>query len=94
MYLIATKRVQQAQLTTFNIMKDRKTYKILTACSFILPINRWYLGNAKGAIGRSITANYFLMGWLGDLFYMDKTFDEAMAKRGFANTNIRNEQGR
>ena len=56
-------------------MKDRKTYKILTACSFILPINRWYLGNAKGAIGRSITANYFLMGWIGDLFYMDKTFD-------------------
>lgn len=57
-------------------MKDRKTYKILTACSFILPINRWYLGNGKGAIGRSISANYLLMGWLGDLFYMDKTFEK------------------
>jgi hypothetical protein len=75
-------------------MKDRKTYKILTACSFILPINRWYLGNAKGWFWRSVTANYFFIGWLTDLAYMDKTFDEAMAKRGFTNTNIRNEQGR
>ncbi len=75
-------------------MKDRKTYKTLTFCSFILPINRWYLGNGKGAIGRSISANYLLMGWLGDLFYMDKTFDEAMAKRGFTNTDIRNTQGK
>ena len=75
-------------------MKDRKTYKTLTYCSFILPINRWYLGNAKCAIGRSISANYLLMGWIGDMLYMDKTFDEAMAKRGFANTSIRNEQGR
>lgn len=75
-------------------MKDRKTYKILTACSFCLPINRWYLGNAKGWFWRSITVNYFLFGWLGDLFYMDKTFDEAMAKRGFTNTDIRNTQGK
>jgi hypothetical protein len=75
-------------------MKDRKTYKILTWCSFVLPINRWYLGNAKGWLLRSISANYFFMGWIGDLLYMDKTFDEAMAKRGFTNTNIRNEQGR
>ncbi len=29
-----------------------------------------------------------------DLFYMDKTFDEALAKRGFANTDIRNKQGK
>ena len=91
MYLLTTKRVQQAQLTTFSTMKDRKTYKILTACSFILPINRWYLGNAKGAIGRSITVNYFLMGWLGDLFSMNKALDQGIAKRGFANTNIRNQ---
>lgn len=75
-------------------MKDRKTYKILTWCSFCLPINRWYLGNSKGWLGRSITANYMLFGWIGDLFYMDKTFDEAMAKRGFANTDIRNKQGK
>ena len=75
-------------------MKNRKTYKLLTACSFVLPINRWYLGNTKGAIGRSITANYFLMGWLSDLLYMDKMFDEAKAKRGFINTNIRNQQGK
>ena len=75
-------------------MKDRKTYKILTACSFILPLNRYYLGNPKGIVGRSITCNYLFMGWFDDLLYMDKTFDEAMAKRGFANTNIRNDQGR
>jgi len=75
-------------------MKDRITYKILTACSFMLPINRWYLGNAKGWFLRSITVNYFFFGWIGDLLYMDKIFDEAMAKRGFTNTNIRNEQGR
>ncbi|MCL2037668.1 hypothetical protein FWG95_01530 [Candidatus Saccharibacteria bacterium] len=75
-------------------MKDRKTYKILTACSFILPINRWYLGNSKGAFWRSVTCNYMFFGWFGDLFYMDKTFDEAMAKRGFTNTDIRNKQGK
>ncbi len=75
-------------------MKDRKTYKILTACSFMLPLNRFYLGNLKGALLRSITINYFLFGWLGDLLYIDKTFDEAMAKRGFANTDIRNNQGK
>lgn len=75
-------------------MKDRKTYKTLTFCSLILPINRWYLGNAKGAFWRSVSANYFFLGWIGDMLYMDKTFDEAMAKRGFANTSVRNEQGR
>ena len=32
-----------------------------------------------------------MFGWIGDLMYMDKTFDEAMAKRGYVNTNIRNE---
>ena len=74
-------------------MKDRRTYKILTACSFILPINRFYLGNLKGAFLRCITMNYFLFGWFIDLLYMNKTFDEAMTKRGFVNTNIRNEQG-
>jgi len=37
--------------------------------------------------------NYFLFGWFIDLLYMNKTFDEAMTKRGFVNTNIRNEQG-
>lgn len=73
-------------------MKDRKAYKILTACSFMLPLNRFYLGNLKGIFWRCITINYFLMGWLIDLAYMDKTFDEAMAKRGFVNTNIRDER--
>ena len=67
---------------------------MLTACSFVLPINRWYLGIAKGWLLRSITINYFLFGWFGDLFYTDKTFDEAMAKRGFTNTDIRNQQSK
>ena len=31
------------------------------------------------------------MGWLGDLFYMNKALDQGIAKRGFANTNIRNQ---
>lgn len=75
-------------------MKDRKTYKILTWCSFIAPINRWYLGNMKGTVARSLTVNYMLFGWVQDLFYMDKTFDEAMAKRGFTNTDVRNQQGK
>lgn len=74
-------------------MKDRRTYKILTACSFVLPINRFYLGNLKDVFLRCITMNYFLFGWFIDLLYMNKTFDEAMTKRGFVNTNIRNEQG-
>ena len=75
-------------------MKDRNTYKKLTYFSFLFPINRWYLGNASGAFWRSVTANYFFIGWLQDMFYMDKTFDEAMAKRGFANTETRNQQGK
>ena len=60
----------------------------------MLPLNRFYLGHTKGILTRSITINYMMMGWVGDLFYMDKTFDEAMAKRGFVNTDIRNKQGK
>lgn len=75
-------------------MKDRKTYKILTYCSFMFPINRFYIGRTRGILMRSITCNYVMFGWIGDLMYMDKTFDEAMAKRGFMNTDTRNEQGR
>lgn len=46
----------------------------------------------KIIIERDINTNYIPMGWLDDLSYIDKTFDETMAKRGFANTNIRNQQ--
>ncbi len=56
-------------------------------------MNRFYLGE-KVTLGRIITMNYFLFGVLPDLFYMDKRFDEAMARRGFTNTNIRNVQGK
>lgn len=75
-------------------MKDRKTYKILTIINLVCPfaINRLYLGNAT--FGRIITLDYFFVGAFADLLYMDKTFDEAMAKRGFMNTNTRNEQGK
>lgn len=75
-------------------MKDRKTYKILTLCNLICPIgiNRFYLGTAS--LGRVISIDYFYFGAIADLFYMDKAFDEAMAKRGFMNNNIRNEQGK
>lgn len=74
-------------------MKDRNTYKILTVLSWLFPMNRFYLGE-KVTLGRIITMNYFLFGVLPDLFYMDKRFDEAMARRGFTNTNIRNVQGK
>jgi len=73
-------------------MKNRKAYKILTFCSFMFPLNRFYIGNLKGVFLRSISLNYALIGWILDMFYMDKSFDEAMAKRGFINTNTRNEQ--
>lgn len=33
-----------------------------------------------------------LFGWIGGLLHTDKTFDEAMAKRGYMNTIIRNEK--
>ena len=76
-------------------MKDRTTYKILTwlGLFWIFPINRIYLGE-KGIVLRLITCNYFWIGAWADLFYMDKRFDEAMAKRGFVNTEIRNNQGK
>ena len=73
-------------------MKDRKTYKILTRCSFFFPINRFYIGKTGSVILRSLTMNLFFIGWLGDLLYMDKAFDEAMAKPGYMNTTIRNEK--
>jgi hypothetical protein len=75
-------------------MKDRKTYKILTLVNLIMPvgINRMYLG--EPFFKRMITLDYVYCGAIADLFYMDKRFDEAMAKRGFTNTDIRNSQGK
>lgn len=75
-------------------MKDRKTYKILTLCNLICPIgiNRFYLGTSS--FGRVISLDYFYFGAIADLFYINKRFDEAMAKRGFSNTDIRNSQGK
>ena len=77
-------------------MKDRRTYKILTILgAFLLfgslPINRMYLGEKWG--WRLVTMNYLIYGIYTDLFYMDKRFDETMARRGFTNTQIRNEAG-
>ena len=43
-------------------MKDRKTYKILTWCSFFFPINRFYIGKTEGVVLRSLTMNLFFMG--------------------------------
>jgi hypothetical protein len=76
-------------------MKDRKTYIILTCLGLLwcFPINRIYLGE-KGVVLRFLTLNYFYFGAIADLFYMNKRFDEAMAKRGFVNSDIRNKQGR
>jgi len=70
-------------------MKERKTYKILTAVALLLPLpmNRMYLG--EPFFGRLITLNYFYIGGIADLFYMDKRFDEAMSKRGHITTNTR-----
>lgn len=75
-------------------MKNRKTYKILTIIGTIMPfpMNRMYLGELW--LGRLVTLNYFFVGGWTDCFYMDKRFDEAMGKRGFSNTDIRNSQGR
>lgn len=80
-------------------MKDRKTYRILTiigACFLFagMPVNRFYLGVLDGIWVRVFTLNYLFVGAWADLFYMDKTFDEAMSKRGFQNTGKRNGQGR
>lgn len=80
-------------------MKSRKTFKILTiigACFLFVgvPVNRFYLGLTDGIAKRVFTLNYFFMGAWTDLFYMDKTFDEAMAKRGFMNTDVRNLSGK
>lgn len=74
-------------------MKDRKTYKILTWLSWFVPMNRFYIGERISFL-RLITLNYFMMGIFADLFYMDKRFDEAMAKRGFVNTDVRNQHGK
>lgn len=57
-----------------------------------LPLNRMYLG--EPFFGRLITLNYFYIGGFTDLFYMDKRFDEIMAKRGFVSMKVRNEQDR
>jgi len=76
-------------------MKSRSTYKALTALGLLwmLPINRFYLGERVTFL-RLITLNYCYCGTIVDLIYMDKRFDEAMAKRGFTNTDVRNNLGR
>jgi len=74
-------------------MKNRTTYKVLTWLSWFVPMNRFYLGEHISLM-RLITINYFMMGIFADLFYMDKRFDEAMAKRGFVNSEIRNRQAK
>ena len=73
-------------------MKNRKTYKALTAMALLLPLpmNHMYLG--EPFFGRLITLNYFYIGGVADLFYMDKRYDEAMSKRGLTNTKVRNTQ--
>ncbi len=75
-------------------MKDRKTYKVLTIIGAFVPfpMNRMYLGEKW--LKRLITLNYFYFGAWTDLAYMDKRFDESMAKRGFLNTNMRNAQNK
>jgi len=75
-------------------MKNRKTYTVLTIVALLLPLpmNRIYLG--EKFFSRLITLNYFYIGGITDLFYLDKRFDQAMSKRGFTNTDIRNQQGR
>jgi hypothetical protein len=64
-------------------MKNRKTYKTLCIISAVcgLPIARMYLG--EPFIARLLTVNWFFFGGIIDLAYMDKRFDEAMAKRGY-----------
>lgn len=64
-------------------MKNRKTYKTLCIVSAVcgLPIARMYLG--EPFIARLLTINYMFFGGFIDLAYMDKRFDEAMAKRGY-----------
>lgn len=69
-------------------MKNRTTYKVLTWLSWFVPMNRFYLGE-RISLMRLITLNYFMMGIFADLFYMDKRFDEAMARRGFVNSMSR-----
>ena len=77
-------------------MKNRQTYKVLTILGAFflfgsLPINRMYLGEKW--VLRLFTFNFMFFGVYADLFYMDKRFDETMARRGFTNTQIRNEAG-
>ena len=75
-------------------MRNRTTYKVLTWLGLILPLplNRIYLGRSWG--WRLITFNWFWVGGIFDLFYMDRTFDETMFQRGFVNTEIRNKLGK
>lgn len=70
-------------------MKNRTTYKVLSliALGVPLPLNRMYIGEKW--LLRLLTANYFYIGSITDVFYMDKRFDEAMARRGYVNTTRR-----
>lgn len=70
-------------------MKDRKTYKILTLLGllWIIPVNRMYLGERWG--WRLVTANWFYIGAITDLFYMDNRYDRAVTLRGYVDTTRR-----
>ena len=73
-------------------MKDRKTYKALTLLGllWIIPVNRMYTGERWG--WRLLTINWFYIGVITDLFYINKRFDETMAGRGFMNTERRRDE--
>lgn len=73
-------------------MKNYKTFLILTWLSWCLPLGRIYLG--RNFLLRVFTLNWFGWGFFTDIFYTRKQFDEAMAKRGFVNTDIRNNKGK
>lgn len=63
-------------------MKTRKTYYTLTILGllWILPINRYYLG--QRAFLRTITVNWFYFGAVADVINMKFNYEKTMAKRG------------
>lgn len=61
-------------------MKSKRTFIILTLFS-IVPINRYYLG--RTSIWRTVTLNWFCVGWFMDLLHPGAVFDKEMAKRGY-----------
>lgn len=56
-----------ANYTTITSDKNKKTTLILCACGGIIGLHDYYLGKIGSGLIKTITVNFFCLGWIIDL---------------------------